>query len=409
LKQLKILIFNPVNDEGHLNLWHSEIVKTLIGQGHKIVYLNPKNFLNPAVFQGVTLGKEERLIPHHVVSTASFTRKVVSLFKKILSKKIYRKIRSLLKGQLTNFTSSTLADEFSSPLGFYRQIALTNLFEKKIDLIFYTYFDFFTAEFLEKFPEIDEILGIPWVALLFDPKKKQIEEINKSFNCQGIGAVDEYSFDKLNRELNFRVTLITDFVIQPANVDELKINGPKKTISLIGTLSERKNLDLFLSAAFSRKGKSYNWLLHGKLHTTNLKLITRLRIFRLKHFKQKNIKFNFSYSTESDFNQAIVNTSIMFLAYKNWVHASNLLTHSVLHRIPVIAFNNGEIGKLVNEYYLGAFLMDNKRKNVFQALDVLSDHKLSEDYLQSYCERFSRNNFAKSIVNLLSEDNVNAR
>jgi hypothetical protein len=287
--------------------------------------------------------------------------------KKILGKNIYRKIRSLIKGQITNYTSSTVADEFRSPLGLYRQIALTNLFEKKIDLIFYTYFDFFTDELLEKFPEIDELLGIPWVALLFDPKKKQIEEISKSLNCQGIGAVDENSFNTLKRELNIRITLITDFVIEPANLEELKNSYPKKTISLIGTLSERKNLDLFLSAAFSRKGKSYNWLLHGKLHTANLKFITRLRIFKIKYYKHRNIMFKFSYLTDSEFNNALFNTNFMFLAYKNWTHASNLLTHSVLHRIPVIAFKNGEIGKLVDEYSLGAFSMGNKRKNVFQS------------------------------------------
>lgn len=405
---MKILVFNPLNDEGHLNLWHSEILQTLIGQGHKVVLVDPNNFLDPGIFQGVVLGKEERLKPHNVVSTASFNRKTVNLFKKILGKNIYRKIRSLIKGQITNYTSSTVADEFSSPLGLYRQIALTNLFEKKIDLIFYTYFDFFTDELLEKFPEIDELLRIPWVALLFDPKKKHIEEISKSLNCQGIGVVDENSFNTLKRELNIRITLITDFVIEPANLEVPKNSYPKKTISLIGTLSERKNLDLFLSAAFSRKGKRYNWLLQGKLHTANLKFITRLRIFRIRHYKHRNIMFKFSYLMDSEFNDALFNTNFMFLAYKNWTNASNLLTHSVLHRIPVIAFRNGEIGKLVDEYSLGAFPMGNKRKNLFQALDLLSEHEILESNRQAYLDRFSRNNFAKSIGNLISGDNFNA-
>jgi hypothetical protein len=405
---MKILVFNPLNDEGHLNLWHSEILKTLMGQGHEVVLVDPKNFLDPAIFQGVVLGKEERLKPHYVVSTSSFTRKILNLLKKILGKNIYRKIRSLIKGQLTNYTSSTAIGEFSSPLGLYRQIALTHLFEKKIDLIFYTYFDFFTDELLEKFPEIDELLGIPWVALLFDPKKKQIEAISKSWNCQAIGTVDENSFNTLKRVLNIRITLITDFVIEPANIEEPKNTYPKKTISLIGSLSERKNLDLFLSAAFSPKGKNYNWLLHGKIYPANLKFITRLRIFRIKHYKRRNIMFKFSYLTDSEFNDALFSTNFMFLAYKNWSHASNLLTHSVLHRIPVIAFKNGEIGKLVDEYSLGAFSMGNKRKNVFQALDLLSEFEILESHRQSYLDRFSRNNFAKSIGSLISEDNFNA-
>jgi glycosyltransferase involved in cell wall biosynthesis len=409
LKHLRILVFNPIDDEGHLNLWHSEIVKTLTDQGHEIVLVNPRNFLDLAIFEGVALRNEERLTPDYEISAASFTRKIINLFKKILGKKIYRIIRSLLKGQSTNYKSSTSDNGFSSPLGFYRQIALNNLFEKKIDLIFYTYFDFFTDEFLDKFPEIDELLGIPWVALLFDPKQKQIEKINKSPNCQGIGAIDETCFDKLSRDLNIQVILVTDFVIDTSNIDRLKISGTKKTVSLIGTLSERKNLDLFLSAVFSSEGKKYNWLLHGKLHTNNLKLMTKLRIFRIKHYKHKNIMFNFSYLTDADFNKALFNTNFMFLAYKNWMHASNLLTHSVLHRIPVIAFNEGEIGKLVNEYSLGAILTGNKKENVFQALDLLSEHNLSEGNLSSFLERFSRNNFAKSIANLLSEENFSGR
>ncbi len=409
MKQLKILVFNPINDEGHLNLWHSEIVKILTDQGHKIIQVNPRNVLDPAIFQGVALRNEERLTPHYAISANSLTRKMINLFKKILGKKIYRILGSLLKGQRRNYKSSTTANRFSSPLEFYRQIALTNLFEKKIDFIFYTYFDFFTDQFLEKFPEIDELLGIPWVALLFDPKQKQIEKINKSVNCQGIGAIDEICFDELSKELNIRVILVTDFVIGTANADRLKISGPKKTISLIGTLSERKNVDLFLSAAFSSEGKKYNWLLQGKLNTTNLKMITKLRIFRIKHFKHKNIMFNFSYSPDSDFNKALLNTSFIFLAYKHWMHASNLLTHSVLHRIPVIAFKEGEIGKLVSEYSLGTFLTGNKKESVFQALDELSEHNLSEGNLHSFLDRFSRNNFAKSIANLLSEENFNGR
>jgi hypothetical protein len=80
-----------------------------------------------------------------------------------------------------------------------------------------------------------------------------------------------------------------------------------------------------------------------------------------------------------------------------------------LHRIPVIAFKYGEIGKLVNEYSLGAFLLGNKRKNVFQALDLLSEYEQLEGNRQSYLERFSRNNFANSIANLLPKDNFNAR
>jgi hypothetical protein len=58
---------------------------------------------------------------------------------------------------------------------------------------------------------------------------------------------------------------------------------------------------------------------------------------------------------------------------------------------------------------LGTFLTGNKKESVFQALDELSEHNLSEGNLHSFLDRFSRNNFAKSIANLLSEENFNGR
>jgi glycosyltransferase involved in cell wall biosynthesis len=346
----------------------------------------------------------------HFASKEVVSIRTISIFmlKKILGKKNYQKFRTFLKGDPVDIPINSIKDQFSTPLKLYRQVALNLLLEKDVDLIFYTYFDFFTTDFLATFPEVTKMLEKPWVALIFDPRKEQIETLIKSVNCEGIGVVSEAAYKELKELTKVPVALISDFIPDYPSRFELNRENTKKTISLIGSLSKRKNLDLFVSAAFSKKGKDFNWLIYGQLDKNNLKFITKMRLNKLIYSKPKNIKFNFSYLSGTDFNEAINSTSIIFLAYENWPHASNLLTHATFNRIPVIASQGFEIGKLVNEFSLGILLRENNQKNLFQAIEALSEYVIPEASADLYLGKFSRKNFEKSILNLVSKEISNA-
>jgi len=396
---MKILIYTPINDAGHLNSWHNEIVEILTGQGHKVVIVHPKNCLNLTLFQNIRMKNEDQFASKEVVRIRTVA---ILMLKKTLGKKNYQKFRTFLK------RDPLIKDQFSTPLGMYKQIALNLLLEKDVDLIFYTYFDFFTTDFLAAFPEVTKMLEKPWVALIFDPRKEQIKTLIKSVNCEGIGVVSKVACKELKKLTKVPVELISDFIPDYPSRFELNRENTKNTISLIGSLVERKNLDLFVSAAFSKKGKDLNWLIYGQLSKDNLKFITKMRLNKLIYFKPKHIKFKFSYLSDTEFNEAINSTSIIFLAYKNWFHASNLLTHAAFNRIPVIASQGFEIGELVNEFSLGILLRENNRKNLFQAIEALSEYVVPEASAELYLERFSRKNFEKSILNLVSKEISNA-
>jgi glycosyltransferase involved in cell wall biosynthesis len=252
------------------------------------------------------------------------------------------------------------------------------------------------------------MLEKPWVALIFDPRKEQIETLIKSVNCEGIGVVSEAAYKELKELTKVPVALISDFIPDYPSRFELNRENTKKTISLIGSLTKRKNLDLFVSAAFSKKGKDFNWLIYGQLDKDGLKFTTKMRLHKLIYSKPKNIKFNFSYLSDTDFNEALNDTSILFLAYKNWPHASNLLTRATFNRIPVITSQGFEIGELVNEFSLGILLRENNQKNLFQAIEALSDYVIPEASADLFLGRFSRKNFEKSILNLVSKEISNA-
>jgi glycosyltransferase involved in cell wall biosynthesis len=298
---MKILIYTPINGAGHLNFWHNEIVEILTRQGHKVVIVHPTNCLNLTLFQNIRMKNEDQFASREVVSIRTIS---IFMLKKILGKKNYQKFRTFLKEVPVDWRKNT-------PLELYRQVALNLLLEKDVDLIFYTYFDFFTTDFLAAFPEVTKMLEKPWVALIFDPRKEQIETLIKSVNCEGIGVVSGAAYKELKELTKVPVALISDFIPDYPSRFELNRENTKKTISVIGSLTKRKNLDLFVSAAFSKKGKDFNWLIYGQLDKDGLKFTTKMRLNKLIYSKPKNIKFNFSYLSDTDFNEALNDTSIM--------------------------------------------------------------------------------------------------
>ena len=98
---MKILIYTPLNDAGHLNFWHNEIVEILTRQGHKVVIVHPTNCLNLTLFQNIRMKNEDHFASKEVVSI-----RIISIFmlKKILGKKNYQKFRSTYrKGRVDSF------------------------------------------------------------------------------------------------------------------------------------------------------------------------------------------------------------------------------------------------------------------------------------------------------------------
>lgn len=183
-------------------------------------------------------------------------------------------------------------------------------------------------------------------------------------------------------DININTSLL-DYIKQ-------KSNG-KKIVSLLGKITLRKNLPLFLESVSKLNLDKYFILVLGKIHDPNpanvsKNLIENNKLIDFYNPKLGNscyIDINYFIKNEAEFCALIQMTDIVYLHYKKYPFSSNILAKSMAYGKLVIV-NKGSIMEKTLLRYKWQTAVEECPDKIANAIDNVSDQKLDEECISSF-------------------------
>lgn len=297
---------------------------------------------------------------------------------------------------------------------------------KTPDLTFFLFFDSYVrASFISTI--IDRIFPYPWIGLYFHPRilRKNLKysfvrrsfldplALLKSSYCLAIALLDEGIALKLQERIRTKpVIVLPDFADEspPDTNFELveKIYAKaadRKIVGLLGSQAKRKGLLTLLNVA-RQVDKGWFFVFAGYLSKDDF---TDEQIAMLDEFikaQPDNCFFHFArIPTESQFNALVKICDVLFAAYENFPHSSNILAKAAAFEKPAIASKNYCMGERVKKFNLG-YVID--EGNVAQCVEILrkissqngGDRDLKSNF-QEYRQIHSLDKLRTNLQNLL--------
>ena len=246
--------------------------------------------------------------------------------------------------------------------------------KQPFDLLFFPYLDDYSTRdlfvpYLLKLP-----LHLPFSGLLIStgkalPREKpnwkdrlrySILDSKTPFK-QPIGILSEDRVEAVKQLMGTEPELYPDFSIDselassanPLVKKVVELSKGRKIVSLLGSISRRKNTELFLKM-FENSSDEYFFLIAGRLrsHVFSDQLNQRLQELASNSDPRFHIHDDWI-NCERVFNSLIHMSNIVFLHYKNFPDSSNVLTKCALLKTPVIAPDKLLIADRVQKFHLG--------------------------------------------------------
>jgi glycosyltransferase involved in cell wall biosynthesis len=279
-------------------------------------------------------------------------------------------------------------------------------------LIFFSYLDYFKNISREEWNSLESSLQSKWVACLFDPDNFPTENLNELESLRVIIVTSEYARKRVQKDLvNQRIDVLIapDFVptsyihAPPEDMLNERILNPEGSIShsvptqnpkilLAGSISERKNLDLFLRCASSEQGANFTWVIGGKIHREMCSEFA-LDFLDNKASAFTNIQVINRYLTDKELEDLVRSSSVLFSIYKEWEYASNIVSRAAICNVPVLVGNGKHISEIVQQNSLGLIISIPNVSSVFDGITELLNKPNYFHASEKFKETLSEQNF----------------
>ena len=260
------------------------------------------------------------------------------------------------------------------------------------DLVFFLWLDSYATHLQSRYL-IDSIFPYDWSGLLFHPYQLRLPlrfpalrrgpldlcETLKARHCRALGVLDEGVAAGLQLKLPDRAVIVFpdlgDQSAPDADYPLLKTIVAKargrKIISLLGSLEKRKGVLALLEVAQSGAAEDCFFVFAGAIGEGSFAADERAHIARVADSRPDNCLFHFQFIPgESQFNALVAVSDVLFAAYDNFLHSSNILLKAALFRKPVIVSSGHCMAERVNSYRLG---MTIEYGNSEQCLDAIRE------------------------------------
>lgn len=214
-------------------------------------------------------------------------------------------------------------------------------------------------------------------------------------NNIAIGVLEE-GFQFCNQRLNSKIISIPD--ITDTNLGESRSRFEnevseravgRKVISLLGRIHSRKGVRTFLKTAeLLKDDRRYFFVLAGEPVFESFTEDEKGTLNQLTKGNQENIAvFAERINDGHDFNSIIRCSDVLFAAYPNFTHSSNLLTKAAYFKKPIIVTEKTYMASVVEKYKLGISVRKKSPEDVIRAINELTrslevDEKLFDEYFR---------------------------
>jgi hypothetical protein len=433
---LKILVFTPFTQSGHLDSWRKKICEVVTSRGHLVIDLNPSSFFPLEYFQNADLSSP---IKNHAEMNESTREQIedirfneglrerlritAELAKRIIPKRVWRAmvpLRRKVLGVIFRIDrylpgkKVKLYSDSDAPLTFndvYQQIKLTLLLEKNVDLVLFTYFDGMDDSTLKSWNKLEISLNTRMAIIVFKVTPSIELALKSSNSVSSIATVDVHNFNILSQfQTGVDIVLLPDFPSlnlpnRDCNREDNPLfNNSKKVVGVIGSIDWRKNLDLFLASATSEAGLNYNWLIVGKIYYEKMNVRTILLIKESLEGKHPNILVIPDFQNEENFKRMYGMIDVHFLMYLNWNSASNALTNVITNRgVALLNINSPFFGSVAKSG-LGIPTIDTI-EGVFDGIQKSDTFQVNEESRSAYLNQNCEENFELKLDKLIGLKN----
>jgi glycosyltransferase involved in cell wall biosynthesis len=261
------------------------------------------------------------------------------------------------------------------------------------DLVFFAMLDNYIGHFLTP-SIISRIFPYSWSGLYFWPTHLRIKQkfslirfgplntdaILKSNNCKAIAVLDEGIAGKLQNKIKKPIIEFPDFTdksnpdMDSQMIKQIKEKtGKRKIIGLFGGMEKRKGLLTLIEIA--KKSKELFFVFAGNFNENSEKTYSKEELIKIKKFvvsDPSNCFFHLKFiPEESQFNAVINSCDVLFAAYKNWIHSSNILIKAAIFEKLVIVNDGYLMAERVNNFNLGKVVPQGNIEKCIEAINLL--------------------------------------
>lgn len=297
------------------------------------------------------------------------------------------------------------------------------------DLVFFAYLDVYLDKYLSPFL-LDSIFPFDWSGLYFAPThlrlshKTLVYRLNplkrdaalRSGRCRSVAILDEGVTGALRESSGNRpVIVFPDFAdVSSPDYSYPAVGllrgkaGNRTVIGLVGCITKRKAILTLLEVA--RRSIQEDWLFFvaGNLDASTF---TDSELATIKSFAGSdpaNCLFCFEFiPDEASLNAIISSCDIIFAAYDNFYHSSNILTKAAFFRKNVIVSDGYCMAERVRKYRLGQIIDEGNVGQCIAAIRTLvtprdpDAEKQGPDF-ESYVNDFSIERLQESFAAALA-------
>jgi hypothetical protein len=390
----KILLWNPISDHGHLNMYLDLYITELKKQKYEIFCLmgmeekTKKEFLcnHPKIKFVEDLQFTENL-KFTKDPLKRYTPQWITLVFKNLSKRYFDLLLVRLLGILRFLAISVKLQRGVNFDFLVRNLLFLKKHNLSFDLVICMYLDytFLTARTSRRLDN----LGTPWVGLYFHPPKSNTANLVARSNFQLSKSNKGFIFFSQSNMENFKskvrkdqICMVLPDITQTEasqssdNYPDLKVLSAGRTIvGMIGAVDgEKKMPELFIKVSKELDMSGYFFVLIGEFYWNSLKNLSNFKNEIKSGYLQNNLFILDEYiKNDKEYNYLFSSCDLIFACYRNFEGSANTLSKSSFFHKPIIVNTESSLAATVEKYNLGVSISPINVETIKQAIKELSE------------------------------------
>ncbi|WPJ97368.1 hypothetical protein SH580_06555 [Coraliomargarita algicola] len=348
---MKTVILADTGHSGHRRVWLAAFAETFLAQGHHVILVLPDP--QPVLELIQSRINDTSTVSHQSWDLPRVTKRNRAFFKNLGSSiRIWRSLSSTIKA-----------------------------LPQKPDLVLLPFLDVFVCHGI--FPQfLDRVFPFVWYGIYFQPqwtRRHTEKHMNRSAYfletiavrskyCRGLGILDEGVGDIVASKHKVPVHCFPDFIYPSIEAHESELGksvrnkaNNRKIVSFVGTIQSRKGFESFLQLMDVADPLKYYFLIAGKFTPNCFPTTVIERWESLKKEPPENVTvFNGAIENDQDYYDLFRQSDVIWGAYEDWPHSSNVLTLSAAFKTPILVSDHYLMAERVRQFKLGAVLPDER-------------------------------------------------
>lgn len=255
---------------------------------------------------------------------------------------------------------------------------------------------------------IDKVFHYPWSGLYFHPKHLRMN-VNywdalanslqphaglASANCKNFALLDKGVSDKLAKMLGGKEIVYFPDIINDAapdlNLPLVKLITKKaqgrKVVALLGSQSRRKGVLTLMKVAKEMENEPFLFIFAGNFYQNTFYKKDCSDLLSAFGTQEKNCFLFWNVVPDGkEFNSLVSISDILFLAYEEFPHSSNMLNKASYFKKPIVVSKKYLMGEYAERFRLGVSINEGNVTEAIAAIRYLNNNTLDNPLHNEFC------------------------